>query len=315
MLRLGSGSAIRAESLSRCVWQRQGRDSDLVRGDQQEDSVMGYRFEGRNKFFHANRSIVEYEIRPAHTVTFVSEVDLTQIERVRLQAGESRPSYTAFVAKAVAIALKEFPYANRRVTRRGPWPLARTCLQTFDRVDVTVAAERNMPGIEYCAFADVIRDCDRRSLDEINAWLRNLAACSVEDNRQWREFSTLIQRLPRWLSTLLIRMPCFVPRMWEKYRGGAVLISSPAKYGVDEVTATWTWPLGISFGYVKSRPVACNGRVEIRPTFRLTLNFDRRVMAGAQAARFFARLVELLESGLIASASASNESSPRRLAG
>ena len=31
------------------------------------------------------------------------------------------------------------------------------------------------------------------------------------------------------------------------------------------------------------------------PTFTLILNFDRRVMAGAQAARFFKRMVDLLE--------------------
>ena len=37
------------------------------------------------------------------------------------------------------------------------------------------------------------------------------------------------------------------------------------------------------------------GQVVAHPTFVLTLNFDRRLMAGAQAARFFKRIIDLLE--------------------
>src|SRR3954449_11452282 len=81
-----------------------------------------YEIDPRNKFFEANCSIVEYELRPGHTVSFLSEVDLTGIERVRRRVAEGRrPSYTAFVVKAVALALTDFPDANRRVCRR-LWP-------------------------------------------------------------------------------------------------------------------------------------------------------------------------------------------------
>jgi pyruvate/2-oxoglutarate dehydrogenase complex dihydrolipoamide acyltransferase (E2) component len=256
---------------------------------------MGYRYDAKNRFFEANRSIVEYEIRPGNTVTFISEVDLTQIEQIRTEAGEQRPSYTAFVAKAVALALKELPYANRRVCRRVWWlPLFGKCLQAFDTCDVAVAAERDIPGIEYCAFADIIRDADKLPLTEINRWLHDLATCDINTNKQWHDFSTIISRVPRLLATFLIRLPVFVPAMWAQYRGGAVLISSPAKYGVDSVTTTWTWPLGLSFGYVKERPIVKDGKVTACTTFNLVLNFDRRVMAGAQGARFFKRMVDIL---------------------
>src|SRR5690606_16428039 len=106
---------------------------------------------------------------------------------------------------------------------------------------------------------------------------------------------SIITRLPLWLSKRLIRLPLWSPRLYSRYRGGAVLISSPAKYGVDIVATTWSWPLGISFGVVKDRPVVKNGQVVPCKTFVLTLNFDRRVMAGAQAAKFCSRLIEVLE--------------------
>ncbi len=74
-----------------------------------------------------------------------------------------------------------------------------------------------------------------------------------------------------------------------------MLISSPAKYGVDAVSATWSWPLGISFGLVKTRAVVREEQVVACPTFTLSLNFDRRIMAGAPAGKFFRRIVQALE--------------------
>jgi pyruvate/2-oxoglutarate dehydrogenase complex dihydrolipoamide acyltransferase (E2) component len=259
-------------------------------------SGASYEFEPKNKFFEAIRAIAEYEIRPANAVTFLSDVDLTDVERVRAQrTGGRAPSYTAFVVKAVALALRDFPYANRRVCRR-PWlPFSGPRLQRFHHSDVAVACERDIPGAESIAFLDILRDADQLSLIEITEALHNLTVCDVSTNKQWREFSTLVRRLPSWLSTLLIRLPCRVPSLWDKYRGGAVLVSSPAKYGVDVIAGTWTHPLGVSFGVVKLRPVVRGEMIVACSTFTLTLSFDRRVMAGAQAARFFKRIVELLE--------------------
>ena len=158
-----------------------------------------------------------------------------------------------------------------------------------------MAVERDIPGAESTAFIDIVRDADQLPLFEITEALRALSVCDVNSNRQWRQFSTLITRLPTWLSAWLIRLPCFAPGQWVKYRGGAALVSSPAKYGVDVVAATWSHPLGVSFGMVKPRPVVRDGAIIPCTTFLLTLNFDRRVMAGAQGARFFSGMVDALE--------------------
>ena len=50
----------------------------------------------------------------------------------------------------------------------------------------------------------------------------------------------------------------------------------------------------MSYGLVKKRPFVVDDRIEIRPTCFVIINFDRRVMSGAQGARFFARLCELI---------------------
>jgi pyruvate/2-oxoglutarate dehydrogenase complex dihydrolipoamide acyltransferase (E2) component len=256
--------------------------------------IPSFEIEARNKFFEANRRIVEYEIRPGNTVSFASLVDLTEIEAIRAGCGDRKPSYTAFVAKAVALSLRQHPHANRRVCR--PWYLlGGTRLQKFSNCDIGIACERDVPGSEGTAFVDILRDGDRTSLHEMTKWLHALATCDVNTNKQWSDFSTVVRRLPQWLSTRLIRLPYYSPQAWVKYRGASALISSPAKYGVDSVIGTWSWPLGISFGLVAKRPVVREDRVVPCQTFMLTLNFDRRVLAGAQAARFFNTMIHTIE--------------------
>lgn len=73
------------------------------------------------------------------------------------------------------------------------------------------------------------------------------------------------------------------------------MISSPAKYGVDMLVGNWPWPIGISFGLVKERPFVINGELTVRPTMMLIMSFDRRLMGGAPAARFFKAVADRLE--------------------
>jgi len=259
------------------------------------DRGLEYRIEPKNKFFAAMCSITDFELRPANTVTFLSEVDLTEIERVRAEAGEKgrmKPSYTAFVVRAVALALKDFPYANRRVSRS---LFHRPRVQRFHRIDAAVLAERSVPGAPMVAFVDMLRDADRLGLEEITDQLHAMATADVSTNRQLRDFSNIITRLPIRLAAFVLRMPALFPRLWVNYRGGSFVITSPAKYGVDIVATTWPWSLGISFGIVKPRPLVRDGKVVACPTFTLTLNFDHRLMTGAPAAHFFTRIVQRLE--------------------
>ena len=74
------------------------------------------------------------------------------------------------------------------------------------------------------------------------------------------------------------------------------MISSPAKYGIDMLVGNWPWPIGFSFGLVKERPIVVDGVVVARPTMMLIMSFDRRLMAGAPAARFFSAVGGCLQS-------------------
>jgi pyruvate/2-oxoglutarate dehydrogenase complex dihydrolipoamide acyltransferase (E2) component len=251
-----------------------------------------------NRFGHAARRIIETETDPLPTVQMQSLVDLSAIESLRLdasRAGLPRFSYTAYVVKAVALALKDFPDANRRV-HRPPWYfLAKPRVVQFHRCDISVAAERALPGTELISLVDTMRDADSASLPEINAWLERLSESDITRNPQWSLFYKLISHYPVFVASFLTRLAAWVPRLWVKYRGAAVLITSPGKYGPDLIASNWTSPIGISFGFVKHRPLVDAGKVVARPSFHLLVHFDRRTMHGSQGARFLNRIVRHLE--------------------
>ena len=241
-----------------------------------------------------NQSLVESEIQFGRTVLFSSEIDLTGIDRMRAAAAPgATPSYTAFVAKAVARALKEFPYANRRIYRPFGLPFL-SYFQAFHDTDVAVAIERDLPGEYSSAYIEVLRDVDTLALGDITLTLRKVATMDLSASEQWRSFHRIGTKLPGWLAGFLVGLPVHLPEMWKKYRGGAAMISSPAKYGVDGIVGAWTHPLGFSFGLAQMKPVVKDGQVVARNAFTFAMNWDRRVMAGAQAARFFSRICELL---------------------
>jgi len=258
-------------------------------------TVKDFRITPRNRYAAANRAIVESEIRPGISVNVLNEIDMTRIKALRaMYSAESRPPFTAFVVKALARAMEEFPYANRRIYTTPFRFLLGTRFQQFDTVDVGVAVERDLPGDAPLAFVDIIRNCNTASIEEITAFLWNLRGADRDNNDQWRKFSTAIEAMPTWLAKTIIGLPFSSGKLWRKFRGGPALVSSPTKYGIDMLTATWSWPLGMSYGLVKDRPFVVDGELTVRPTCFLTMNFDRRVMSGAQAGRFFARVSELL---------------------
>ncbi len=234
------------------------------------------------------------EMNPANKVTFVREIDATSLDKLRTRIAEEtgeKPSYTALVTKAAAMTLQEFPYANRAILGV---PFFKKLVQ-FKNMDITVAIERNVPQAEAIVLAETIMGVDGKSPAEITRELQTIAQSDLENNERWRLFFNLLDRLPPFISRWIIGIPKYSARQWVTHRGNACFVNSPAKYGVDFFVGDMVWPLTVAFGWVKERPIAVSGEVEVRRTMPLSIIFDRRIMAGAPAARFFTALAESLE--------------------
>lgn len=253
-----------------------------------------FRFLPRNHFFEVVGGIM-FENHGDNKVGMLSEIDMTQCialrEAIFRETGQ-KPSYTACVTRAVALALKTHPYANR-ITLEVPF--FKRIVQ-LDQINITVAVERDKPGLEQATYAGTIVRTDELSLTDLNNELKRIANVEGEHGERWELFKKIVTKLPAPLARFILRFPRLWPSLWIEHRGGPAMISSPAKYGVDMLVGNWPWPLGISFGLVKDRPRVVDGELTIRPTMMLTMSFDRRIMAGAPAARFFNTLSTLLES-------------------
>lgn len=230
------------------------------------------------------------EMNPRNKVTFVREIDVTKLDKLRSKYGNT--SYTSLITKAASCVLKEFPYANRAIL---PGLFGKRLVQ-FENVDITVAVEKNVPNAEAVVYAHILRDVQSMSSSDIHHEMKKLVdADSSEKIVRWLNFLKILKRIPTFIAKRLLRVPSYFAKEWVKHRGGACFINSPAKHGIDLLVADMLWPLTFSFGWARERPWAVNGQVEVRRTVPLIMIFDRRIMQGALAGKVFNKFCSLLE--------------------
>jgi pyruvate dehydrogenase E2 component (dihydrolipoamide acetyltransferase) len=197
-------------------------------------------------------------------VSLFREVDFSEAVRFRRQLepefarlGVARLPWDAIIARAAALALVEHPGV------RAQWVDGHG-LRTRDEVNVGVAVTLEPEGL----VVPVLRNSDKRSLRELAADLLEL----VEKARAGRLGPAQMQ-------------------------GGSFSITNLGGYGVDGFTPILNPPeaaiLGV--GRIAEKAVVVDGAIVARSMCTLSLSFDHRVVDGAPAAAFLARLAELLE--------------------
>ncbi|HLY94293.1 MAG TPA: dihydrolipoamide acetyltransferase family protein, partial [Gaiellaceae bacterium] len=115
--------------------------------------------EGRREELHGIRRQMFEHLTRAHeipAVTWVEECDFTGVDVKRI---------VPLALKAVAESLKEFPELNARVEHGA--------IVYLDRYDIGVAIQTDKGLV-----VPVVRDCDTRSVDELDAEVRRLAEAS-----------------------------------------------------------------------------------------------------------------------------------------
>jgi pyruvate dehydrogenase E2 component (dihydrolipoamide acetyltransferase) len=194
--------------------------------------------------------------------TVALEVDAEAVLTVRDQLrgeADSPPSVNDFVVKAAALALREHPRANASY-RDGVFEL-------YSRINVgmAVAAPDSL-------VVPTIFDADQKSLREIAAEARVLAE--------------------------RVREGTIAP---SELAAGTFTVSNLGMFGVHRFTAVINPPQAaiLAVGAAVSRALPDDtGGVRFRRVMELTLSADHRILYGAEAAQFLARVRELLEQPL-----------------
>jgi pyruvate dehydrogenase E2 component (dihydrolipoyllysine-residue acetyltransferase) len=83
----------------------------------------------------------------------------------------------------------------------------------------------------------------------------------------------------------------------DEMRGSTFTLSSLGMFGIEEFTAIINTPESaiLAIGAILDKPVVVDKEVVVRPTMKLTLSYDHRVIDGAKAAGFMKTLKELME--------------------
>jgi len=228
-----------------------------------------------------------------HPMVGLVEMDVTEARaRIREHERETgeRLSFTAFIVASVARAVAEEPsvHAYRDLRDR---------LVVFRDVDVSVSIEAKLQGASF-PVSHVIRAANDRSVEEIH---REIRAVQRDPNRSSSArlvgAGELFVRLPGFLRAGALRSVHRLPTVQRSLQG-TVGVSSVGMFGAG---GGWGLPfqihsLNVVVGGIVEHPAYVDGRLVPREFVDLTLSFDHDVVDGAPAARFTARLRELIGS-------------------
>jgi pyruvate dehydrogenase E2 component (dihydrolipoamide acetyltransferase) len=193
-----------------------------------------------------------------------AEVDMSRLVAARAQIkasaqeGDVVPSFNDMVVKACALALREHPRANGAY-RDGRFEL-------YSRVNVGVAVAARDALVVPTVF-----DADQKNLRQIATDSRALAQKVREG-----------QITPPELS------------------GATFTVSNLGMFGIDSFAAVINPPQAaiLAVGAITERPVIRDGESTSAHLMRINLACDHRILYGAPAAEFLARIRALLEEPL-----------------
>ena len=207
------------------------------------------------------KRLVEAQQTAAMLTTF-NEVDMSAVMELRSRRKDAfqerngvKLGFMSFFTKASIGALKAFPKINAEL--QGD----ELILKRYYDIGVAVNTEQGL-------VVPVVRDADRKGFADIEATISELGK-KARDGKLGL----------------------------EDLRGGTFTITNGGIFGSLNSTPILNTPQVAILGMhkIQERPIAVDGKVEIRPMMYLALSYDHRIVDGADAVQFLVRIKELIE--------------------
>jgi 2-oxoglutarate dehydrogenase E2 component (dihydrolipoamide succinyltransferase) len=208
-----------------------------------------------------SRRLVEAKNSTAMLTTF-NEVDMSSIMEIRKQYKDKfkeahgvNLGFMSFFVKACCIALNEWPAVNAYIDGE------ELVYHDYCDISIAVSAPKGL-------VVPVIRNAESLSMAEIEQQVLELAT-KARDNK---------------LSI-------------EEMTGGTFTITNGGVFGSLMSTPIINIPQSAILGMhkIQERPVAINGKVEVRPMMYVAVSYDHRIIDGRESVSFLVRVKELLE--------------------
>jgi 2-oxoglutarate dehydrogenase E2 component (dihydrolipoamide succinyltransferase) len=205
--------------------------------------------------------LLEAQHKTAHLTTF-NEVDMTAVMRLRERLKDRiekeqgvRLTFMPFFVRAACMALKSYPVINAQTD--GDFIVYRQ----YVHMGVAVASDQGL-------VVPVIKDADTKGMLQISRDIVDVAKRAREGKLSMDDLT-----------------------------GGTFTITNGGVFGSLVSTPILNYPQSGILGLhkIQDRPVAIDGKVEIRPMMYVALSYDHRIVDGQQAVLFLVRLKELME--------------------
>ncbi len=205
--------------------------------------------------------LVSVKNQTAMLTTF-NEVDLSEVIKIKNKYKDEfvkkhgvKLGFMSFFAKATAISLKLFPVVNSRIENE------EFVFPNYVDLGIAVQTDKGL-------MVPVLRNANITPIFELETSIFNLA-----DKARKRRISL------------------------EEMEGGTFTITNGGVFGSLLSTPILNPPQSAILGMhnIVERPIAVNGKVEIRPMMYIALSYDHRVLDGKDSVLFLKKIKELLE--------------------
>jgi 2-oxoglutarate dehydrogenase E2 component (dihydrolipoamide succinyltransferase) len=205
--------------------------------------------------------LLESQHATAHLTTF-NEIDMSAVSAVRERHKERlekekgvKLSFMPFFVKAACIALEQYPVVNAQIDGDS------FIYKHYVNMGIAVASDAGL-------VVPNIKDADRKGMLEIS-----------------RDIVALAKRARDGKLTM------------DDLTGGTFTLTNGGVFGSLVSTPIINFPQSGILGLhkIQDRPVAIDGKVEIRPMMYVALSYDHRIIDGQQAVLFLVRVKELME--------------------
>ena len=198
----------------------------------------------------------------AAMLTTFNEVDMTAVMHLRAVHKDAfekrhgvRLGFMSFFVKSCIVALKEIPSVNAEIEGE------EIVYKNYYDIGVAVGTERGL-------VVPVVRDADIASFADLEKTINDFGL-RARDNK--------------------LKL--------EELQGGTFTISNGGVYGSLMSTPILNVPQSGILGMhkIQPRPIAIDGKVEVRPMMYIALSYDHRLVDGREAVTFLVRVKECLE--------------------
>lgn len=225
----------------------------------------GTRMESREKMSMLRRKVAERLVSVKNEtamLTTFNEVDMSTVMAVRSKYKDKfrevhgvNLGFMSFFTKAVTEALRLFPAVNAQIDEK------EMIFHDYADIGIAVSSPKGL-------MVPVLRNAEQMNLAEIEAEIKRLAI-KARDGKLGIEEMT----------------------------GGTFTITNGGVFGSMLSTPIINPPQSAILGMhnIVERPIAVNGKVEIRPIMYVALSYDHRIIDGKESVSFLYKIKEMIE--------------------